>query len=226
MITLSYEDFKAIANSKSLLWQYTEFSDHYELVAADGVMQYSSTIYKSNTAVEGIDSETEATRISDFESNHKSTANQPLEYRSTDGLLKFASAKFSDVKSFWVDGTATQANLASGETKYIKKHFTETYTISGVDARWQGSNWGDYIDFEVGFYTDESDETTFNVANKFADHYMILGDGSRIFDVPTVREIPSTVTISGYTFNLYIRAKCVNVGSSPSKVIVNLIGWK
>lgn len=214
-VSLSYSQFKSVVAAKSLLAQYVEGVDRYDLFAIEGQVSWETSFLKDG----GSD-------VTDFEANFKSTYNLPMEYRSTDGLLKVASAKFADSKSFWVDGTATQADLSAGQTKYVKKHFATDFTLAGVDARWDSSCWGDYIDFEVGFYTDENDEATFNSVMKFADHYMIYGTASRLFDVPTVKTVPTTVTIGQNTYNMYIRAKCVNAGATASKVIINLVGWK
>lgn len=213
--SVSYSQWKSLITSKGLLPQYVDLVSSYDLFAIEANVSWEVSLMKDG----GND-------VTDFETNIKPTANSPLEYRSTDGLLKVASAMFSDTKSFWVDGTATQADIAAGTTVYIKKHFADEFTISGVDARWFSANWGDYVSFQVGFYTNPADETTFQVVQQFADHYMVYQDGSRLFDVPTVKVIPSTVTIGGNTFDLYIRVTCVNAGTNPSKVIINLVGWK
>ena len=82
---ITYENLKTLVSSKALLLQYVELADQYQLFAIEGTVQYSTIIYKSNTAVEGIDPVTEASRISDFEINYKTTANQPLEIKAGAG---------------------------------------------------------------------------------------------------------------------------------------------
>ncbi|MGI0059239.1 MAG: hypothetical protein ACREBJ_05670 [Nitrosotalea sp.] len=213
-VNIDYNQFLALVDAKTLLLQYSDGGDRYHLFAVEGNVSWSTNILKTTREAD------------DFEANRKATSNQPLEYRSTDGLPKIASAMFSDTKTFWVDGTSTQADITAGQTVYIKKHFDTNFTISGVDARWYSANWGDYLDFEVGFYLDEATESTFQPAVQFADHYMIYLDGERIFDVPTVKLIPSTVNVSGTNFNMYVRTTCVNTGLNASKVLVNLVGWK
>jgi hypothetical protein len=208
-VDLNYSQLKTIVTSKGLLLQYKETANQYELFAVEANVSWETVILKNSD---------DAT---DFETNLKSTANAPLEYRSIDGLPKVASAKFADVKSFLAIGTNGVVSLTGGTTSYAKWHFDEVFTLSGVDISWWGSSLGDYIDFEVGFYIDESDESTFQSVNKFGDHYKIYKDGNRSFDVPAVKDIPSTV--SG--FNIHIRAKCVNTGALPSTVIINLVGW-
>lgn len=212
--TVDYLQFLNLVDTKALLLQYADAGDRYNLFAVEGNVSWNSTVLK------GTSEET------DFVSNRKTAANKPLEYRSTDGLPKIASALFSDLKSFWADGTATQADLAAGETKYVKTHFSTEFTLSGVDANWSTANWGDYVSFEVGFYIDPLTESTWQLIQKFADQYKIYGTGGRTFEVPAVKVIPSTVNISGTNYDVYIRATCANTGSSPSKVVINLIGWK
>lgn len=210
-VSLSYSQFKSIVDAKGLLGQYVEGTDRYDLFAIEGQISWETSFLKDG----GSD-------VTDFETNHKASYNMPMEYRSIDGLPKVASAKFADTKSFLTVGTDGVVSLTSGSTGYAKFHFTDTFTLSGVDASWYTANLGDYIDFEVGYYTDENTESTFVSLNKFGDQFKIYKDGNRIFDVPAVKEIPST--ISGA--NIYIRAKCVNAGGTSSTVIINLIGWK
>lgn len=221
MKCLTWTDFKnTCITKKKLCIQFEDLDTQYRIIGPDNSLIWEITLNKL------MDDGSANPDVTDFETNYKDGANMPLEYRSTDGLLKVASAMFSDAKSFWVDGTATQANISASSTVYIKKHFTDEFTISGVDARWFGANWGDYLDFEVGFYTNPADETTFQTIQQFADNYKIFQDGNRLFDVPTVKIIPPTATIGGNTFDIYVRVTCVNVGANASKVIINLVGWK
>lgn len=225
-IILTWSEFKSLATSKNFRIQYTESSSIYTIFAVDGILQYETEIFK-NATNQVANATLENTNQTDFETNYKPTANLPLEYKSSDGLTKFAPSKFADVLSLYVDGTSGLADMASGETKYCKTHYSFPYTLAGVNVNWTSANWGDYVDFEAGFYTDEADEATFYSLNKFGDHYRIYGDGKITFDVPTVKVVPSTVQVAPGVFkNVYIRCKCVNVGSSASKVIVNLVGWK
>lgn len=214
-VFLSYAQFKDVVADKLLLAQYVEHSDRYDLFAIEASVSWETTILK-----ESADGE-------DFEASHKANYNMPLEYRSQDGLPKFASAKFADVLSLYLDGEGMSMELSAGATGYVKKHYAEPYTLAGVDAAWKDSNWGDYIDFEVGIYTDLQDETSFISLNKFANKYLVFGTGSKSFDVPAVKVLPPTVQIApGVILDTYIRAKCVNTGASPSKIILNLVGWK
>lgn len=225
-IILNWADFKALATSKNFRIQYTETGSIYYIFAVDGILQYETEIFK-NATNQVANATLENENQDDFETNYKANANLPLEYKSSDGLTKFAPSKFADVLSLYVDGTNGLADMGAGETKYCKTHYSFSYTLAGVNVTWSGSNWGDYVDFEAGFYTDEADESTFYSINKFGDHYRIYESGKITFDVPTVKVIPSTVQVApGVYKNIYIRSKCVNTGSNASKVMINLVGWK
>lgn len=214
-INVTYAQFKDLVATKGLLGQYVENSDSYMLFAVESTLSWEASILKDG----GID-------VVEFETDLKSTFNKPLEHRSADGLLKMAPSKFVESLNLWVDGENGVLDVASGETKYSKTHFTTPYTLAGVDAKWDQANLGDYLDIEVGFYMAAS-EAAFVSVNKFGHMYRILGSGSRLFDVPTVKTVPPSVDIgNGVIVDLYIRVKCVNVGPSASKVVVNLVGWK
>jgi hypothetical protein len=223
---LTYEAFKSLAIAKSLLWQYNEFSDHYDLFALDDKVHYNTTIYKSNTTVVGINPATEATRVLDFETNYKSIANAPLSYRSVDGLVKVADARFVDNLSFYVDGSQGSLLAPAGQTSYVRYNFSYDYTLAGMDLYWYGANWGDYMECEVGFYLNPSDESTFQTISVFSNQYKIYQTGSRLFDVSTVKTIPPSVVINGVTFLIVVRISYMNAGPNDAKAILNLIGWK
>src|SRR5579863_4941617 len=110
--SVDYTTFWSLVSSKGLLPQYVDVGNVYNVFAVEDNISWETTIDKDG-----------GTNQTDFETNRQSTCNQQLEYRSTDGLPKIASAMFSDIKSFWVDGTATQADISAGTTSYIKKHF-------------------------------------------------------------------------------------------------------
>jgi len=211
-VDLNYSDLKSLIEAKNLRLQYSETSSRYSLFAIEGSISWESTLIKSTD---------DAT---DFENNLKDTANKPLEYRSNDGLIKVASAKFVESLGFYLTGEATQADLTADSSGYIKYHFDDPYTLSGVVAFWKDANFGDYLDFEVGVYT-SADESSFISLSSFASQFKIMGTDSVIIDVPTVKTVPSTIDIGYGTMDVYIRIKATNVGSVDSKVIVNLVGW-
>lgn len=210
----SWVAFKNLVASKQLLMQYSEDDTYYCIYAPEaGTFLWSFILTKDN----GED-------VIDFETNFKSYANKPLEYRSSDGLVKVASAKFVESLSFHLAGNTPQADLASDTTGYIKYHFDDPYTLSGVTACWKDSNFGDYLDFEVGVYT-SAEESSFISLNKFASQFKIMGSDHVTIDVPTVTTVPPTVDVGYGSMDTYIRIKATNVGPSTSKVIVNLVGW-
>jgi hypothetical protein len=214
LVQVSYTQLKDLVASKGLFLQYKEAANYYDLFAVEANVSWECNILK--------DSDESA----DFESTLKALSNKPLEYRSVDGLQKVASAKFADTLSLYLDGENLTVELAAGETKYVRKHYADPYTLSGVDSYWTTANWGDYIDFEIGVYTDLESENSFISLNKFANQYKIFGTNKRLFDVPAVKVLPPTVEIApGVVLDTYIRAKCVNTGASSSKIILNLVGW-
>ena len=74
-ISLSYTDVKNVILAKSLLWQYTEFTDRYVIFAIDGPLTYLASVYKNGYEPIG---SPDVNDRADFETNYKSTANLPL----------------------------------------------------------------------------------------------------------------------------------------------------
>jgi hypothetical protein len=166
----------------------------------------------------------------DFETNYKQTCNQPLEYRSVDGLPKFASAMFVDNLGYWVDGSNGIATIPPGQTGYLTTTFNTDFQLNGIDVHWSGANLGDYINFDVGVYTnnDTSTQNNYVMLAQFGNQYRILGDGTKTFSVDTVKTVPPTFTIPP-TFDkltVYIRTTYVNVGQNSVNLCVNILGYK
>lgn len=88
----TYENLKSLISSKALSLQYMELSDRYDLFITESGILYTTTIYKAGATVDGINPTTEATRISDFETNYKAHANQPLEIKAGVGRPMRVSA--------------------------------------------------------------------------------------------------------------------------------------
>jgi hypothetical protein len=210
----NWNTYKNLISSKKLLVQYEETEIDYKLYATEGAAFIWATILNKDNGEEVID----------FETNFKPSANKPLEYRSSDGLVKMASAKFVETLGFYLTGESDQLELSTNSIGYIKYHFDSPYTLSGVTAFWKDSNFGDYLDFEVGVYT-SAEESSFVSLSKFASRFKIMGSDHMTIDVPTVKTIPPTINVGYGDMDTYIRIKAVNVGSSASKVIVNLVGW-
>jgi hypothetical protein len=212
MLINSWVDFKILVSTKALLMQYMEKVDTYEIFApeAQTFLWNISLLKNSDDAV-------------DFETNYKASCNQPLEYRSTDGLPKVANALFTDIASYWVDGENGVLSIPAGQTGYVKTHFPAPFKLNGVDVHWSGSNIGDSILFEVGLYTgDISDESTFVPLAQFSNKYRIMGEGTKMFEVPTVKTVSPTYN----GLDVYIRTTYVNAGSSNATLLVNLLGYK
>lgn len=211
--SVSYSQWKALLASKGMLPQYSEDAGGYDLFAVEGSISWETRILKDGGSEQ-----------TDFEANIKPTANAPLEYRSTDGLPKVASAMFTDNLSYWVDGVNGNLTVAAGQTGYMKTHFSTDFRLNGVDVHWLSANFGDYINFEVGVYSgnNPAQENTFMPLVKFGDHYRIVGDGTKTFNVDTVKVVPSTY--SG--LDVYVRTTYVNAGANSVSVCVNLLGYR
>lgn len=209
----SWDLFKNLISSKSLLLQYEEIDNYYSLFAPEAQM----FLWHIN-----ITKETD--EALDFEINFLSNSNKPLEYRSVDGLPKYASAMFVDNLSYWVDGSNGNLTVASGQTGYLKTHFSIPFKLNGVDIHWENSNFGDYINFEVGIYNnnDNSSEDNFISFSQFANQYRIMGTDTKMFQVDTVKTIPSIYN----GLDIYIRTTYVNIGNNTVNLCVNLLGYK
>jgi hypothetical protein len=209
----SWNTFKELVSAKGLLIQYTQVSNYYDIYAPESPFLWHVVLVQDG-----------GTDQTDFETNYKSSANQPLEYRSVDGLPKFASAMFVDNLSYWVDGSNGILTVASGQTGYVRTNFSTNFSLNGVDIHWAGANLGDYVNFEVGVYNnnDTSSENNFIQLAQFANKYRVLNEGTKTFNVDTVKTVPATY--NGLT--VYIRTTYANVGSNSVNLCVNLLGYK
>lgn len=211
----SWSAFKDLVSAKELLIQYSEDANYYYICSPEaGALIWQTTLVKDN-----------GTDVTDFETNFKSSSNKPLEYRSEDGLVKVASAKFTEKLGFYLTGATDQLELTGTGSGYIKFHFDDPYTLSGVHAIWSNANFGDKMDFIVGVYTDPEDEGTFIPLSQFADDFKVMDSGSILIDVPTVKTVPPTVNLGNGDMDIYIRIKVESVGSNTSRYIINLVGW-
>lgn len=209
----TWADFKTLVVNKNLLIQYVSRDNVYDIYGADGPFLWHVIIVKDG----GSDQV-------DFETNYKSTSNLPLEYRSVDGLTKFASAMFVDNLGYWVDGSNGILTISSGQTGYVRTSFATNFSLNGVDIHWAGANLGDCVNFEIGVYSnnDTSSENNFIQIAQFANQYRVLNEGTKTFNVDTVKTVPPTY--DGLT--VYIRTTYVNVGVNSVNLCVNLLGYK
>lgn len=119
-IDLSYSDFKTYITNKQLMIQYIQSSTGYTLFAIEaGVI-----CWQANLIIGTDDS-------NDFESNHKSTANAPLEIKAATGrpLRVSASPQPSGTVEHWKGYKIT---IPAGQTSgYVDISFPSTVYIKG-----------------------------------------------------------------------------------------------
>jgi hypothetical protein len=211
--SIDYTTFWSLVSSKSLLPQYIDGGDCYSIFAVEDNISWETIAQKDGTANQ-----------TDFETNHLASCNQPLEYRSIDGLPKVASAMFTDNLSYWVDGSNGILSIPAGQTGYVKTNFSFPFKLQGIDFHWDGSNFGDYLNFEAGVYNnnDTSSEANFIQLSQYANKYRVIGSDTKSFIVDTVKTVPPTYN----GLNIYLRTTYVNVGSASVNLCVNLIGYK
>jgi hypothetical protein len=220
MESSSWTAFKSLIAAKGLLIQYTQGINTYEIFGSEAnafMWHYSLLMDNGPDQI-------------DFEANFKDTANQPLEYRTVDGLPKMASSRFVESLSFFVDGYTLTSSLANNTDAFAKKHYTIPVSICGADIRWNNGELGDYVDLEVGIYMVPGDEASFYTIGRYSDHFNLLGSGNRIFDVPAVKTLPSQVPFpDGNTYDTYVRAHVVhanNVGINNLEIALNFLMWR
>jgi len=209
---VDYATFWSLVTSKTLLAQYVDATDTYLIFAIEDSISWEVNVLKgTDDAI-------------DFETNHKSSCNQPLEYRSVDGLPKYASAMFVDNLSYWVDGSNGNLTISANSTGYLKTHFSVPFKLNGVDIHWENANFGDSINFEIGIYSgnDPSNESSFVALGQFANQYKIMGTDTKMFQVDTVKTIPASYN----NLDIYIRTTYFNIGNNSVNICVNLLGYK
>lgn len=124
--------------------------------------------------------------------------------------------------AYYVDGSSGLATIAAGQTGYAKTHFTFPYNLNGVNVSWFNANIGDYINFEVGVYTDPANEATFIPLAKFGNKFRVGGTSSETFNPNIAYALPPTYN----GLDVYVRTTYVNTGSADASILVNLLGLK
>ena len=71
---MTYENFKALVVSHSLIWFFKEMVDSYYFESYEGPLIFNCTIYKHSYDVPGWVQGADDARVSDFENNCKATA--------------------------------------------------------------------------------------------------------------------------------------------------------
>jgi hypothetical protein len=147
MIQLSYSDFKTTVLGKNLTWQYTADTDHYNIFAVDSGVNYSTIIYLPGAAVgPEIDMTAEASNQSDFETNYKPYANQPI----AQALFPFAVGTVR-----FAGDSAAIAFIAPGSLSFNMDYrvdptlYPRGLYITGGELVLFNSAFGDYISAQV-----------------------------------------------------------------------------
>jgi hypothetical protein len=211
--SIGYSIFWSLVSSKELLPQYIDGGDRYVIFAVESNVVWETIVQKDGGANQ-----------IDFETNHQSSCNAPLEYRSVDGIPEVASAMFTDSLNFWVDGSNGFLQIPAGQTAYSVTSFSTPYKLNGVDIQWANANAGDYVNFDVGVYSggDPTNQSTFIQIAQFANQYRLYGNAEKSFILNTVSTIPPTYN----GLNVYIRTTYVNSGASNAILFINLLGYK
>jgi hypothetical protein len=209
----SWNTFKNFISSRNLSIQWLDLGDNYWLKGFDGPFELEYMMPKGGGSEQ-----------TDFENNFKNTGNQPLEFRSVDGLPMMASAMFTDSLNFWVDGSNGYLQILAGQTAYSVTNFSVPYKLNGVDIQWANANAGDFVNFDVGVYSgsDPTNQSTFIQIAQFANQYRLYGSAEKSFILNTVSTVPSTYN----GLNVYIRTTYVNTGTNNAMLFINLLGYK
>jgi len=75
-VDINYADLKSLIASKNLGWQYVEFDANYDVFAVDAGIMYQTMLYK--VGFEPKNCATCTADTTDFETNYKSGANEPV----------------------------------------------------------------------------------------------------------------------------------------------------
>jgi hypothetical protein len=145
----TYENLKSLVSTKALSLQYMELTDRYDLFVTESGISYTTTIYKANAAVDGINPTTEATRISDFETNYKAHANQPLEVKAGAGrpMRVSASPQPEGTVQHW---KGFQLTVPAGQTSaYVDVAFVNAVYLRGGNIASPTIDAGDYVSADV-----------------------------------------------------------------------------
>jgi len=144
MVTLgtTWNNFKSIVTSKSLLIQYDEskWDDSYYLFAFDGRnLCYDCRVFKDAGA-----------DVIDFETNYKDDANKPLEFRTVDYITRVATIPAIDTKMCFCQGSSGTVSVAA---PYIQWQISyESVQLQGINILVTGAEEFDELSFEVGYY--------------------------------------------------------------------------
>lgn len=158
MIILNWSDFKTIVDNKELKIQYNETNDKYFLFAMD-VLEYQCILIKNadTKTIIGIDSSTEVSNVTDFETNYKPTANDKLVNRDDRGN-SIMTPTLDDSQGLMPKKQSYQFNANLGEINFFDIEITTEKRLSG------GEYWVKINDNPE--YVTENDILEFSVVDK------------------------------------------------------------
>jgi len=209
-IIVSYDTLKNIISSKSLLWQYVEYSDKYIVFAVDQNIIYETVLMKNLSKVSG-DRIKAQSDLNDFENNYKSISNSTLEARTADGLIKRAQALFASETALFITGKSeiSYASTTPVTTVIDIKYDNNIYLYGAMVWVWN-ANWGDYGTFQI------------------IDKDNILGYGNNIVlaeygsSCPFYKDMHINIVNDDYKEvfqGLYVRFLYYNVGPNDVRII-------
>jgi hypothetical protein len=134
-ISISYNDFKVIADRKKFFWQMEESELGYKVWGIDSPDVYSTYIYRVDPRIPGVDMVVQQANVADFEENFKADCNRPNTISPTSAQTQFYG------KTIEMDADATAG--------YCEWSFNKTTYISKVMPMPIDAQKGDTLDFEV-----------------------------------------------------------------------------
>lgn len=213
-VELAYSAFLTLVNNKNLLVQYSETSDRYFLFAIEHSISWEANIVKPSD---------DAT---DFETNHKSTANKPIEIRDAEGKVYVRSESRQIDKTTYFTCRADNTGVGDGKelvwdfsntdddvtppTGYLQKKMVFSFS-SGIQLKdgtlyWMNAIKGSYLD--VYIYHPVLQQ---NISHYVVGHRMI-GDcpmGDELNTETASEEIPA-----GVQFHVYVTVPDVSGADS------------
>ena len=200
---MTYAALKELVTRKNLTWQYHERADSYEVFVWDAGERYSTTIYKANTLVGGLNFEEEATNRTDFETNHKPNANWAIGQRP----YPFATGDFE------FQGTGEMLVVTAGTTQNLDVLVSQDLYVNGGEVYAENAVVGDYIVCRV---IDKDNVLGTGIPNlvvkQWINKWYVVPNALQKLRTPYAGKIPA---------GLYMRVTYTSVGQTDVKVIGN-----
>ncbi len=126
-INLTWTEFKNMVEKKKLKIQYEELDNLYKLFASEDGITYTAQIFKNiDWLTEAPDWDWESDKT-DFETNYKPNANEPIKLKSPDGKEKLLSlSRPENTTTFFTTSGDDTTNNLIGEGKRIEWDFSNT----------------------------------------------------------------------------------------------------